>query len=358
MRERNSNFELLRIILMVFVVILHYNNVEMGGALGYTTGINKIVSHFIEAFSICAVNCFVMISGYFMVDSFNRKVKKVFELFLKVIVYGIIMYLIGVMFNVLEFKWSSLLIRIVPQNYYVTLYCVLFICSLFYNILIRNLSSEWFNKLIVILILLFAVWPTAIDIFQEILKTDFIGVSPVSAYGNDEGYTLIQFSLMYILGAYVRRNKDYFADKGSLYGLIYFASAIIIWMMSFKFETSWEYCNVFVVLESFALFVIFMNLNIHNTFINYIAKHVFGVYILHTSAVMIQGFWGSMDIGEYASKGLGFFLLNIIVSVVSMCLICTILDIVFEKVMIPFNALLEKLYFTNFCLKYTDYIDK
>lgn len=74
MRERNSNFELLRIILMVFVVILHYNNVEMGGALGYTTGINKIVSHFIEAFSICAVNCFVMISGYFMVDSFNRKV--------------------------------------------------------------------------------------------------------------------------------------------------------------------------------------------------------------------------------------------------------------------------------------------
>lgn len=268
------------------------------------------------------------------------------------------MYLIGVMFNVLEFKWSSLLIRIVPQNYYVTLYCVLFICSLFYNILIRNLSSEWFNKLIVILILLFAVWPTAIDIFQEILKTDFIGVSPVSAYGNDEGYTLIQFSLMYILGAYVRRNKDYFADKGSLYGLIYFASAIIIWMMSFKFETSWEYCNVFVVLESFALFVVFMNLNIHNTFINYIAKHVFGVYILHTSAVMIQGFWGSMDIGEYASKGLGFFLLNIIVSVVSMCLICTILDIVFEKVMIPFNALLEKLHFTNFCLKYTDYIDK
>ena len=34
--ERQSNIELLRIIIMIGVVVLHYNNPEIGGGLRYT----------------------------------------------------------------------------------------------------------------------------------------------------------------------------------------------------------------------------------------------------------------------------------------------------------------------------------
>lgn len=292
MKERDSGIELLRILLIFFVVILHYNNGEIGGALKYTTGINKVIAQFLEALSICAVNTFVMISGYFLVNSFNRKIKKILKLFLQVIVYGIFMYLAGVMLNVVDFQLISFLAKFVPQNYYVTLYCVLLICSLFFNILLRNINKEWLNILILVLVCLFSIWPTVVDILQEILGRSLIGISPISAFGNDEGYTLIQFSLMYFLGAYVRVNKELFTNKRYMYVFIYIISAIAIWGMSFIFQSAWNYCNFLVVIESFALFIIFMNLDIQNSIINRAAKHVFGVYILHTEEIMLEGFWG------------------------------------------------------------------
>ena len=46
--ERNSNIELLRIILMFMVILLHFNNSEMGGAFNYVE--NKPLNSFILYF--------------------------------------------------------------------------------------------------------------------------------------------------------------------------------------------------------------------------------------------------------------------------------------------------------------------
>lgn len=66
--ERNSNIELLRIVLMFMVILLHFNNGSMGGAFNYVTDvqINSFILYLLESFSICAVNCFMVISGYFL----------------------------------------------------------------------------------------------------------------------------------------------------------------------------------------------------------------------------------------------------------------------------------------------------
>ena len=65
---RNSNIELLRIILMFMVILLHFNNSEMGGAFNYAENkpLNSFILYFLESLSICAVNCFMIISGYFL----------------------------------------------------------------------------------------------------------------------------------------------------------------------------------------------------------------------------------------------------------------------------------------------------
>ena len=70
---RNSNIELLRIILMIFVITLHYNGM-CGHALEYCLGgVNFYFTRLTESICICAVNCFMIISGYFL--SFNKEIK-------------------------------------------------------------------------------------------------------------------------------------------------------------------------------------------------------------------------------------------------------------------------------------------
>ena len=78
-KSRNSNIELLRLLLMAFVVLLHFNNGEMGGAFSLVQGntIDSYMLHFFEALCACAVNCFMIVSGYFLLGNTNIKMSKV-----------------------------------------------------------------------------------------------------------------------------------------------------------------------------------------------------------------------------------------------------------------------------------------
>lgn len=152
---------------------------------------------------------------------------------------------------------------------------------------------------------------------------------------------------MYFLGAYVRINKESFQNKICKFIFTYIVSAIIIWIMSFKFQSAWNYCNLFVVIESFALFIVFMNLKIQNKGINHAAKHVFGVYILHTSAIMLEGLWGMMNIRQHIVQGGISFLANMVISVTLMCFFCIFFDIILQKIMYPFNVVLDRIHIAN-----------
>lgn len=68
-KNRDSNLELLRIFSMLFVLVLHFN----GLALPFPThedlcqgiSFSEISQMAIESFALVAVNCFILISGYF-----------------------------------------------------------------------------------------------------------------------------------------------------------------------------------------------------------------------------------------------------------------------------------------------------
>ena len=110
--KRNSSIELLRIISMIGVVILHYNNASMGGALGMVLdgSPNQYYLYLIESLFVCAVNVFVMISAYFLACNQNRKLIKILELFVQVIVFNLVFYVFGVLRGHKVFTVSSLII--------------------------------------------------------------------------------------------------------------------------------------------------------------------------------------------------------------------------------------------------------
>ena len=69
MKQRLSNIELLRIISMLMIIMLHL--LSFGGMLNTynTISAKAIFIWLMESLSFVAVNCYVIISGYFLVDS-------------------------------------------------------------------------------------------------------------------------------------------------------------------------------------------------------------------------------------------------------------------------------------------------
>ena len=68
---RKSNIELLRVLTMLGVLILHYNNKQIGGGMAAVTpsSSNEGVMLFTESASLVAVNVFIIISGYFLINN-------------------------------------------------------------------------------------------------------------------------------------------------------------------------------------------------------------------------------------------------------------------------------------------------
>ena len=65
-KERQSNIELLRMLAIMGVVILHYNNQYFGAAfeLVQPETVNYYILSVLESLSICAVDLFILISVY------------------------------------------------------------------------------------------------------------------------------------------------------------------------------------------------------------------------------------------------------------------------------------------------------
>ena len=67
---RKSGVELLRILAACAVIVLHYNG--MGKALISSSGLSHELLALFECICVCAVNLFIMISGYFLCKSDKR----------------------------------------------------------------------------------------------------------------------------------------------------------------------------------------------------------------------------------------------------------------------------------------------
>lgn len=75
---QKSNLNLLKILAALGVIILHYNHAEIGGAFGFVSlgSISSIWLNVSESICICAVNVFILISGYFLSKKDNQSIKR------------------------------------------------------------------------------------------------------------------------------------------------------------------------------------------------------------------------------------------------------------------------------------------
>lgn len=222
---------------------------------------------------------------------------------------------------------------LLPANYFVILYAALYIISPFINIILNKLTNRGLAIFILSLMGVFSVYPTAVDILRQVTGNDLYGLSAISRIGSQAGFTVVNFIMMYCIGAFLRL---YPIKKLTLWNkliaILLNTAVITVWALlmpvpkGFGLRSAWSYCNPLVVLGAVLMFELFLDLRMKNSkVINELARASFTVFLLHSL------FLDRIGIQEMVNKSTPFLMVHIICSIVVIYLICAACYFVYEK---------------------------
>ena len=308
---RKSNFELLRIICMIMIVILH--TLGHGGALNNTQvwSTNFFIAHFLESLSIVAVNCYILISGFFGINS-KFKINKVLDLYIQILFYSIIISSLFWITGIESISIGSILQAILPITmqtwWFMSIYIVLYMMTPYINKLLKLLSFKEFNSLLIILLFIFVIWPS-LPKFR-----------PIDIQG---GYSLYSFILLYIVGAYISKfYKDKTFNKFillAMYLLSTMALAIFNVSISRIIGRNWgwySYNFLLIFISSIALFLFFKEIKIKSNFINKLSSLTLGVYLIHDHGYIRKYIYNALRYHNYFNTNMFILYTSIVIGTI------------------------------------------
>lgn len=296
-KMRNSNFELMRIVSMFFIVIYHI--IIHGKLLENSHGTTHFVLYIILAICIVHVNSFILVTGYFQCKS-KLKLTKVIQLNNSIWFYTVSIVLFFIIVKGNTFNSIELLKTFLPISYndywFLTNYLILYLISPILNTVINNIDEKKFKRIIVLLLFIDSILPT-------LTNSSFFNVTL--------GYSLYHFIFLYFVGAFLRNYpiEDWYIFKKTSKKALQLISLFIFFLMAFIniinqsaskellnmhpiiaevgiiFSNSFiAYNNPLVIIQTIAFFIFFSTLNLKNTFINYISTGTIGIYLIHDNS--------------------------------------------------------------------------
>lgn len=286
---RIASFDWLRIVLTFFVIVLHFNNSNGGAALAYTSEnpFGHELALLSESICICAVDAFMILSGYFLCQKQERRISKVILLFATVMGYNSFFSISNMIVNG-NYLLKNYIHSFIPINYFVWLYTVIYLLSPWINIIFNTLDKKKIRLLLCVCILLFVIYPTVIDIFTGITGTTINEISTISATDSGAGYTLVNFFVMYLIGAYLRNYKMNFSPIIFVEGYII---GVLLTMITLHFTMNGTYYNnIFVVISAVFLVLFFQSIRLPKmTVVTTLASLAFPIFIIHPCHYMVFG---------------------------------------------------------------------
>lgn len=284
--KRESGIELLRIFAAAGVVFCHYGN--YGGIFEHNIPEwNYYSITFLRCIAIAAVNIFIAITGYFLCMSNTRPIGKPCSLLLQCSVYSTLFYTIFAVCGDNSFSIKGFLYYLIPSNWFITLYVVLYFISPYLNYALIGLSDKGRTILILMLLLFFSIIPMCVK-FVELIGWNFDGLSTIGRGGNQAGYNLVNFVVLYCIGAYIRLNSIELKITMRRAVFLLFVCVVILWiwlvfvpMNSLPVHMARWYDNIIVIIISSLCIIIFRKMKFYNAMINSCAKVAFTVYLIH-----------------------------------------------------------------------------
>lgn len=261
---RQSNLEALRLVCMLMILNLH-------SFWGYNhgSGIVQALDFFRETTSICAVNVFLLISGYFGI---KWKWKSFYNLIFQIFFYSFGIYLVACGVGIIEFSISGLL-QNVKGLYaswgFITGYILLYFCTPILNTFVEKTDKK--HILVTIIVILFA--------------ENFIC----------RNYGYLNYGLLYLIGRFLNKSNvvnDLRINASRLYWLTTILMFIIVYVL-FKFVNvddaavmqslfiGYSYAAPLVILQAISLFLIFSRFKFTSKLINWCASSCLAIFLIH-----------------------------------------------------------------------------
>lgn len=340
-KERDSRFELLRIISMLLIVICHVSLIPSHLVPGNESIVtlqnnysNAQAAQILGMFARIGNLLFVMVSGYFMIN-LKFKVSRINKLIDKVHMYTwpfiIIVPLLGISLGIRG--WAMLIFPVVASQYwFVTVFLALMIISPIINMVIHRLSQQ---KAFMLLIILFT--------FTSVIPTLSLNASNLPSLAD-----LGIFITVYMAAGLIRLYPDSFnwpkalvflavlISIGIQFIFLLFINGVAMPMKNIQLVHHAAYLNsqesVFVLFAAFFIFIIVSRINpFSSRLIDIVATSTFGIYLIHEHIIISSKITHLIVIKSLINScSVELFILMVIIISVGIFIACSIIDLFYS----------------------------
>lgn len=336
---RNSNLELYRIIMMLLIVAHHYvvNSGLLQAIQESDNLLNSNVMLVFGAWGKTAINCFVLITGYFMCKS-KFTLHKLLKLYLQIVFYTIIIFCIFCVtghekFSFIKFVWNLWPIHSISDGF-TSCFILFYLFIPVLNVFVNSMNREIHKYLIFLLVFAFSIMPT---------------IPKISMTFNYVSW----FMALYMIASYIRLygifNQISHKQWGilSILSILLGASSIVGLNWAFRNDYMNSYAVYFFISDSnkfislaiaICSFMYFKDLQIRQSrLINAVGGTTFGILLIHANSdAMRTWLWKeTVDCTGHFSESLLPTLGYAIVSVIIIFTICSCIDWVRGKFIEP-----------------------
>ena len=339
-KQRESNLELFRIITMLLIVAHHFvvnsGLMDADGVIASDPlSANSVFLLLFGAWGKTGINCFVLITGYFMCKS-DISAKKFAKLFLEVLFYRFVFYAVFLITGYENISMMRIVRLLIPvsqiEHNFTGCFLVFFLFIPFLNLLVHHMTERMHFCLLLLLSVTYIL----------------LGTVKSGSFGVLMNYTS-WFMVLYFIASYIRLYPKNWFSNNRLCGvmlLLFLMLSVLsvlgcLWLgrktnqfMPYYFVTD---SNTFLaVMTGLFAFLFFKNLRIpYSRLINAVAASTFGVFLIHTnSEAMRQWLWKDTldNVGHFTDPYLPLYAIGCVLAVFAVCALIDCIRIhLFEK---------------------------
>lgn len=317
---RSSNLELYRIICMLMIVGHHYvvnsGLRESGSPMADNpTALNSIFLLLFGAWGKTGINCFLMITGYFMCTS-KITLRKFIKLMGQIYLYKLLLYPILLIAGYETLSPVRIVQVLMPtwdiRDNFIGCFIWFWLSIPFLNIMVQNMSKRQHELLLILLLVIYTLLgsiPSFIVTFNYVTW----------------------FGVIYFIGSYIRMYPHPLFNQKKLWGYMTLI-VVILTMLSvrlFNYIFVADSNKIFAVAVAVCSFLWFKNMDIkYSKIINAFGAGTFGVLLIHANSnAMRTWLWKDFVnvIGHYTLP-FGQLVLFSIGVVLAVFVVCNLID--------------------------------
>lgn len=332
-KKRNPSFEILRVVAMFLIVVWHFLMHGVGmKPIGVSDDLPSLVNlcsmEIIGCLAKVSTNCYILITGYFVIRQTTPKWEKIPKTWAPIFFYSVVIFFAFLLFSNLRLGWEAFGKSLMPiyfgRYWFATRYLALVALAPFLAIVAQALTRRQY------LVMLGAM---------AVVNFDFLLGSDLS--GNN---SLLWFVFLFFVGGYIRM---YFNHEGANhFGKLYFITAITLAAI-FLIKTFVHYGafsspmmvdyhdnNGILFVAALMLFLWTARFKAPDTWfvrlLVRIAPLTFGVYLIHDNVYVRRMLWGRwLDVHSWVHSW--EFVPLLVASTVGIFIICIAIDSVRDR---------------------------